>query len=219
MKKKIKLIALGIAIVIILGTAAWYSQTLGNKATAIRVACIGDSITEAFGYPEELSVRLGVNYTVGNFGVGGSTVSISSLKPYIYQTTFQYAKNFQPHIVVIMLGANDALPSNHKYNASFVEDYIALVEEFEALESKPEIWIVKPPPIFNDGQGLSTEFYAETVIPNVEAVANQTNLPAINVYSALMDYPQYLYDGVHPNAQGAKVIADEVYKAIVSQQS
>ena len=215
-----KLLAIGIAIMIVSGTAAVFIQTVGNKKSPsmpIRVACVGDSITNGTEYPNDLWVLLGANYTVGNFGVGGASVSLDSGKPYMNEPAFQDAKEFQPNIVIIMLGANDAQPDLHRFNATFVNDYLRLVGEFQALTSKPKIWIVKPPPIFNNGTGLSTEYFILNVIPSVEQVANEANLPIIDVYSALVNHSDYFSDGVHPDKDGSKLIANEVYKAIISK--
>jgi acyl-CoA thioesterase-1 len=223
MNKKIRLLAIVIAIMIVsTGIAAFILQTVGNKkppANLIRVACVGDSITEGTEYPDDLWMLLGANYTVGNFGVGGATVSLDAQKPYINETAFQNAKQFQPNIVIIMLGTNDARPDFHRFNASFVEDYIKLVRGFQALASKPQIWIVKPPPIFNNGTGLSTEFFSLNVIPAIERVANEADLPIINVYSTLTNHSDLFRDGVHPNSEGSKLIADAVYKAIIFQNN
>jgi lysophospholipase L1-like esterase len=42
------------------------------------------------------------------------------------------------------------------------------------------------------------------------------NLPEIDVYDALGDQPDSFIDGVHPNSQGASVIANEVYNSMDS---
>jgi acyl-CoA thioesterase-1 len=220
MNTKIKLLAVVAIMIVSLGIAAIVIQTVGNKknpAETIRVACVGDSVTEAFGYPDNLWRLLGANYTVGNFGVGEATVTHSSQRPYMNQTAFQEAKQFQPNIVVIMLGTNDARPDNEQYISSFVDDYKKLVDEFQALQSKPEVWIVKPPPIFHNGTGLSTEFFDSNVIPSIEQAAEQTDLPIIDVYSAFANHSDYLWDGVHPNSSGSRLIADEIYSAITSK--
>ena len=60
----------------------------------IRVACIGDSITQITNYPSELQTMLGTNYLVKNLGVSGSTVLNSSFRPYIQQEAFKNAKEF-----------------------------------------------------------------------------------------------------------------------------
>jgi lysophospholipase L1-like esterase len=184
--------------------------------TQIRVACIGDSITEGTGYVNDLSELLGGNYSVRNFGVGGATVSRESSKPYMNQTTFQEAEGFQPNIVVVMLGTNDAVATPTGQILNFTNDYEKLISEFQTLASKPEIWLVKPPPIFNDGTGLSTPYFVQEVIPRIEHVANETGLPLIDVYTPLLSHPEYFPDGVHPYGEGAQIIANEVFQAITA---
>ena len=96
----------------------------------------------------------------------------------------------------------------------FVEDYLVLIEKLQAFESKPRVWIVKPPPIFNETLGYSIEGLAKGVIPAIEEVARQSEVEIIDVYSALTD-SRYFLDGVHPNDEGAKVIARMVCQAVV----
>ncbi len=214
MNKKAKLLAIGVAILIAVVAGAFLVQMVQKQRSFIRVACVGDSITEGSDYPSELWMFLGSNYTVGTFGQGGTTVSLDAPTPYMQQAAFQEAKDFQPDIVVIMLGTNDALPAFQIYNAHFVKDYLRIISEFQALQSKPQIWLVLPPPIFHDGTGLSTEFFKQNIIPKIQEAANQTNLPTINVYVALTNHPECFPDGVHPNTEGSKLIAQEVYKAL-----
>lgn len=224
-KKNLGLLAIGSVILFISsGMTAYFILTAGNKnpsSDVIRVACVGDSLTQSTEYPYDLWMLLGTaNYTLGNFGVGSTTVSLNSETPYMNTSVFQSALEFQPNIVIIMLGTNDAQPSLHQYNTSFVDDYVKLVAAFQGLSSKPQIWIVLPPPIFSNQSGkISPEYFKLTVIPCIEQVANETNLQIINVYSALASYSNYFPDGVHPNEEGAKLIADEVYKAIISQNT
>jgi lysophospholipase L1-like esterase len=182
----------------------------------IRIACVGDSITEVSGYPSVLQSLLGDNYTVGNFGVSGSTVSLNSWKPYMDQPEFQSAEAFKPDIVVIMLGTNDDLIGLHQYDESFENDYAKLVTSFQQLQSKPQIWIAESPPIFSNSSDLSSDYLANTIIPKTEDLANQMNLPIIDVYNAFGNHTDYLQDGVHPNSQGAELIANEVYNMIGS---
>jgi acyl-CoA thioesterase-1 len=224
MKKKTTLMAIAIALVVLASPLAvlkivdsqnTHSQTssIGNS---IRVACVGDSITEGCGYPSDLQLLLGDNYTVGNFGASGSTVLLNSWKPYMDQPEFQSAKAFEPNIVIIMLGTNDDLMSLHQYNESFEHDYTQLITSFQQLQSKPQIWIALSPPIFSNSSDLSPTYLIDTIIPKTQDLANKMNLPTIDVYSAFGDRADYFKDGVHPNSQGAALIATEVYNAINS---
>jgi lysophospholipase L1-like esterase len=218
-KKTAKMTFLGIGITILLvssGLIVLSSRSGGNfrPVKALRVACVGDSITEGSGYPATLRMLLGTNYTVGNFGVSGSTVSLKSGKPYMNQTAFQKAKAFQPDIVIIMLGTNDASSAAYQYLESTDDDYKQLIAEFQALPGNQEVWLVKPPPIFNSGPGPNGTNLVQGVIPTIRQVATDLNLSTIDVYTAMANYPEYFPDGVHPDNEGAKVIATNVYEAI-----
>ena len=222
-RKKLVLWAVGLAILIVLsGVASLFMLHFGGKspsADKIRVACVGDSITNGTYYPYDLWMLLGSNYTVGNFGVGGTTASLDSESPYMNTSAFQNAKDFQPNIVIIMLGTNDANSLIRPNNGSFVNDYVRLVQEFQALPSKPTIYLVKPPPVFCNGTTPSAEYFRDNVIPTIEQAATQTNLPIIDVYSALANSSSYFRDGVHPNDEGAVLIANVIYEAITSQNT
>jgi hypothetical protein len=54
-----------------------------SSSQTIRIACIGDSLTELTIYPDELKrLLIGSNYLIGNFGACGTTVSLDSELPY-----------------------------------------------------------------------------------------------------------------------------------------
>jgi acyl-CoA thioesterase I len=224
MKKQTKLLAIVIAICLLVSPLAVFkiinSQNPTPRASAnivpIRVACVGDSITEVSGYPAKLQSLLGVNYTVSNFGSSGSTVSLNSWKPYMKQPEFQSAEDFQPDIVVIMLGTNDDLMGLHQYNESFENDYAKLVTSFQQLENNPDILIAKTPPIFSNRSDLSPTYLTDTIIPKTEDLAIKMDLPIIDLYSPFGNNSDYFEDGVHPNSQGAAIIANEVYNTMES---
>jgi lysophospholipase L1-like esterase len=183
-------------------------------AQVIRVACIGDSITQWSNYPEELQKMLGDGYIVGNFGVAGSAVTKSSDIPYMAQSAFEAAKAFQPQVVIIMLGTNDAKNVNYPNIGSFTGDYSELIDSYDSLPDDQQIYLVKPPPIYDNELGLDNSNLDEGVIPNIEQVANDKDLPTIDVNSVMIDHSEYFKDGVHPNSDGAEVIAATINDAI-----
>lgn len=185
----------------------------------IRVGCVGDSITQGTEYPNDLQILLGENYSVGNFGVGGATVTSNSDRPYVNEFAFQRAKQFLPNIVITMLGTNDAYPDFNPDIPNFVYDYGQLITAFQGLISKPKVWIVKPSPVFDDGTGISTENFETYIIPGIEQVASNMNLSIIDVFTPLLNYPKYFFDGVHPNSEGSQEIANIIYNAIMLQMS
>jgi acyl-CoA thioesterase-1 len=186
------------------------------RGRTIRVACVGDSITELTTYPTDLQELLGCNYYVREFGVTGSTVLANSYNPYIYQPKFQVAKEFRPDIVVILLGTNDARVGTYDSIDNFVADYKQLVSEVQELETNPKILLMTPPPLFENNLDLYNESLLECIIPGVEQVAEDLGLTTIDVYTPLAGHPECFVDGVHPNYDGARVIASRVYKAILT---
>jgi hypothetical protein len=109
MNNEVKLFSTGVMIFILLLSVAAYFTVDYASANPIRVACVGDSITEGSGYPFQLHMMLGSNYVVANFGVSGSTVSLDSAKPYMNESKFKEALDFNPDIVVIMLQTQKSL--------------------------------------------------------------------------------------------------------------
>ncbi|MGA3059823.1 MAG: GDSL-type esterase/lipase family protein [Candidatus Bathyarchaeia archaeon] len=218
MKKKLKLIAILIALMMSMLIIARFSPVSlqSNVPDPIRVACVGDSITEITEYPSDLQSLLGANYRVGNFGHSGATVSLNTWCPYMNQSEFEAAMEFQPEIVIIMLGTNDDHSWAYQYNDSFEHDYTALITSFQGLESNPQIWLVKPPPIFSNTSDLNNAYFMENIIPQIQDLANKLKLTTIDVNSAFGNHTDYFTDGVHPNSQGAEVLAKQVYNAINS---
>ncbi len=204
-----------LAFVCLLGTA-----TAEEK---IRVACIGDSITAGAGveggaknfYPAVLEKLLGEKYQVRNFGVSGRTLLSKGDFPYIKEKAYQNALAYKPNIVVIKLGTNDVKPQNWKFKDQFEADYTALIKSFQQLDSKPQVFLCVPVPVFGNGNfGITDEPVRTGVKPKVESLAKELNLPVIDLYKALSDKKDMFPDKVHPNAAGAKVMAETVAKAI-----
>ena len=108
----------------------WLDARQAPKTDAIRVACIGNSITDghgidmatAYGYPAMLQKKLGADYWVKNFGVSARTMLNKGDYPYMNEQAWRDALAFNPDIVVIKLGTNDSKPENWQYNTEFKQD-------------------------------------------------------------------------------------------------
>ncbi|MCW4009059.1 MAG: GDSL-type esterase/lipase family protein [Candidatus Bathyarchaeota archaeon] len=215
MKNSVKWFGAAVCIVVLAASlTAFFFETQSVAPNTTRVACVGDSITRDTDYPDILSTMLGANYTVGNFGVGRTTVSLDFNKPYMNQPLYQEALRFNPNIVVIMLGTNDAYLSEQQ-RSNFINDYKVLIASFQSLSAQPEIYIVIPPPAFNNTMGLPPTILDDEVIPLVNQTAAELGLPTIDIYTPLLGNPQAFKDGVHPNTEGSQVVASEIYKAII----
>ncbi|HUV63811.1 MAG TPA: SGNH/GDSL hydrolase family protein [Sedimentisphaerales bacterium] len=188
----------------------------------IRVACVGDSITYGSSinnrlrnsYPAQLGKMLGEKWQVRNFGVGGATLLKKGDKPYWKQKAFEGILAFNPHVVVIKLGTNDTKPQNWKFKDEFAGDYAAMIERFAALPSKPRVWLCYPVPAYPERWGISDATIKNEVIPLIAGVARREHVPIINLYTPLSGRPGLFPDLIHPNAEGAHLIAKEVYVAL-----
>ena len=189
----------------------------------VRVACIGDSITQGSGaekgksYPTQLQGLLGESWVVGNFGVSGRTLLKKGDFPYWKEAAYQKALAFKPDVVVIMLGTNDTKPQNWKHEAEFVADYTELVKSFQALESKPRVYLCRPCPVPEPGNFGIHEAGVKEQIPRLDALAAEMKLGVIDMHAALADKPQCLPDRVHPNTEGAGEMAKAAFTALTGK--
>lgn len=191
----------------------------------IRVACVGDSITYGAGveprelnnYPAVLGRLLGEKYEVKNFGLNGATLLKKGDLPYWKTQEFDRANAYQPDIVVIKLGTNDSKPQNWKHKEQFATDARALVEHFQALPSKPKVFVCLPVPVYQDKWGINEPVVKSEVIPTLQQVAKDMKLPTIDLYSALSGKEALFPDKIHPNAAGAKVLAETVAKVLAGK--
>lgn len=179
----------------------------------VRVACIGDSITQGSGaaqgksYPSQLQEILGPSWLVGNFGVSGRTLLKKGDHPYWKEKAYQNALASKPDVVIIMLGTNDSKPQNWKHEAEFIPDYQELVKSFQALESKPRIYVCRPCPVPEPGNFGINETAVKEEIKRLDAMAKEMKLGVIDMHAALADKPHLLPDRVHPNTEGAGEMA------------
>ena len=193
-----------------------------NFAEPVRVACVGDSITEGAGtdgnaYPEQLQALLGDEWKVGNFGVSGRTMLRKGDHPYWNEKAYQDAMEFKPDVVIIKLGSNDTKPQNWVHVEEFENDCRDLVKSFLALESKPRVFLCRPVPVFGQGNFDITEENLQQLMPRIEAVAAELNVGVIDMHAALADKPEMIPDLVHPNAEGAGEMARTAYAALTGK--
>jgi lysophospholipase L1-like esterase len=221
MKTKRKtILAVSIAILVIaLSLVVVFSENLASTGADVklaRVACLGDSITNMTSYPADLQALLGKNSVVGNFGYNGATINFNSDRTYYFSDEFHNARSFLPTTVIIMLGTNDARINVNQQINRFIGDYEHMISRIENFSSAPQIFLVVPTPIFNNTLDLNSTILTEQVIPLIQQVANSLDLRLIDVYTPLLNHPEYFPDGVHPNSEGAQIIADTIYDAINS---
>jgi len=207
--------------------ASTWSACEAAREAPKRIACVGDSITYGAAikdrtkncYPAQLGRMLGEKFEVRNFGVNGATLLKKGDKPYWKLKAYANARDFQPEVVVIKLGTNDSKPRNWKHKEEYVADYVALIESFRKLGSKPVVWLCYPVPAYPGRWGITDKVMKEEVMPRLDEVAKKSGCKVIDLYSALSDKKEMFPDLVHPNAKGATLIAEAVSSAIKAGKS
>ncbi len=190
----------------------------------VRVACVGDSITAGGGtspensYPAQLGRMLGAGWEVKNFGVGGAALLNHGDLPYQKQSAHELALEFQPNIVVIMLGSNDSKPQNWRFKDEFIADFEDLINQFAKLPSRPRIFICRPPIVPGIGNYGVNEKGVLEEIPMIDKIAGAEKARVIDMHAALQNHPELLPDRAHPNDAGATILAQTVYRALTGKE-
>lgn len=218
-----------------------------NKNEPIRIACIGDSITEGVGsssyatdaYPSQLyqqAVEAGEYVIVSNYGSSGAKVLDYEGKPYNEGLAYTLSMHeTDADYVIIGLGTNDARMTTHTYGMSdrFYEEYKALLEGYGEL---PETDIV-----FNTSAIYRRDYRCVATVSNIHPLQKkaQQELAAeaktadkdvqytfIDLYALTLEDMitvedgsyTYFNDSVHPNATGyEKVYAPTILNAIFGE--
>lgn len=193
---------------------------IDEKPTTI--ACVGASITFGLGlpsrreecYPAVLGRLLGERCRVRNFGYSGATAGRETNEPYWQTPSMTAATRFEPQVVVLMLGTNDAQVANLPAAPTFERDYAELIEHFRLLDSRPDIVTISPPPVFEPLPAIDIEVLDTAIRPAVERLAGELGLPLVDAYEPLRGHPEWFPDNLHPNADGARVIAERVAEVL-----
>ncbi len=152
------------------------SQTGFAQEKVTKVAIIGNSITEGTflknpsenSYPGQLAKMLPAGWEVGNFGVSGRTMLKKGDFPIWKEQKFKNALNFQPNMVVIMLGTNDSKPYNWVHGDDFYADYISMIDTFENLPSHPKVIVCYPPKAFTHAYNINDSVIHDEIIPIIQ---------------------------------------------------
>jgi acyl-CoA thioesterase I len=173
------------------------------------IVALGDSLTAGFGvlpdeaYPALLEARLrreGYAYRVVNAGVSGDT-SAAALR------RVDWVLRAQPSIVIVALGANDGL--RHQSVTAMRDNLIEIVRRLRAARVTVLLAGMRVPP--NYGSEYARAFAA--VFPEV---ARTTGAPLLAfLLDGVAGDPRLNQpDGIHPTAEGQRIIADKLWPGL-----
>jgi lysophospholipase L1-like esterase len=197
----------------------WLNARQTPKPDAIRVACIGNSITDghgidmatAYGYPAQLQQLLGKDYWVKNFGVSARTMLNKGDYPYMNEMAWKDAQAFKPDIVIIKLGTNDSKPENWQYGKEFKKDLQQMVNALKPAK----IYLCTPIPAFKSTWNINDDVIVKEIIPIQQKVAKENGLQIIDLHTLYAnDGDKMLDDGIHPDGKGARRMAEIISAAI-----
>ncbi|MBQ2589934.1 MAG: alpha/beta hydrolase fold domain-containing protein, partial [Prevotella sp.] len=217
----------------------WLKARKTPKPDAMKVACIGNSITDGhgidvatqFGYPALLQQMLGDNYWVKNFGVSARTMLNKGDNPYMNEMAWKDAVAFNPDIVIIKLGTNDSKPQNWQYGAEFKNDLKQMITTLRPdlaqpqkkkgkkskniLPAKPQIILCTPIPAFKSTWNINDSIIANSIIPIQQEVAREYGLQVIDLHTLFADKSDLVQsDGIHPNEKGVKRMAEIIAETL-----
>ena len=189
-----------------------------------RVACIGDSITWGFtllnpwkqGYSALLQEKLGKEYEVRNFGYNDASARFDADTPYVNKRVYRESLEWNPDIVLLMLGTNDTKTRNWDPDI-FRRDYRRIVDSYLELPSGPRVILIAPIRIFPvmgiPILGVHPETMEEGVRPAIREIADGMGLELVDLKDLFID-TKYCRDGVHPQKTGARMLAEAIWSAV-----
>ena len=206
-----------------------------NAVERVRVACIGDSITYGTGlanravdsYPRRLQdlldARFPGRYEVRNFGNPGRGVYLDTFRGkekrgYRFMKEHAEALAWQPDIVISNLGINDIghYPEERdgrRARGTFVRDYLTLLDDYRKLSSKPKLFIWTRLGPLTPRHSCFNSRAPFQMVRDLTAVARRSGATGLDLLTPFLPNPEpYLTkDGIHPNPEGAKLVAEAVF--------
>lgn len=220
--------------------------TADSSEKALRIMCIGDSITwgtgtsaasglQAFNYsyPAQLQTKYGDTAVVGNFGFPGSRgsaptehITATSLSSSYYgSTAYNLSLGFSPDVIVIALGTNDYGNSVYQYTEHIYKYGMEkMIESYHTAFPDAVIYLstaLNRDSTAASGTNSNRSYTAFNIVAMQKEIADAYSyVTLIDTHTSLYDYLSSTYfcsDLLHPNNTGYTVLANEIYKGINGQ--
>lgn len=215
-----------------------FAALAAHSSDAVKVACIGDSITYGLGladrakesYPAQLQKLLDEfepgKYEVRNFGNSGRGIYLDSMRGsekrgFRYMPEHKAALEWKPDIVVCNLGINDCGEYIKEYTGGrkrgqFEGDYLALLDDYRKANSNAKFYIWTKLSPLAEGQKFYRSPEPFLMQADLEAVAKKMDAVGLDMQEPLREKMDEISarDKIHPNAEGAKIIAETTFEAV-----
>ena len=184
------------------------------------IVCMGDSITAGYGvytddemYSAYLQTLLGDRARVEAYGTPGETLHEAS----VYRSP---ALDAGADMVLLQFGTNDASPALFRPDA-FRESAENLLDTHIDALGADNVAFLLPPCVFPAGGdiasfGMSSETLAQVREILTEICADK-GIAVVDLYSVTCDHPEWFPDGVHPDADGNRAIAEAIFETLFSE--
>ncbi|HVR02806.1 MAG TPA: GDSL-type esterase/lipase family protein, partial [Polyangia bacterium] len=171
---------------------------ISSKASAvIKVSCIGasnfsgDGSSTGHHVPDELGIALGANYVVKNLGVSGTVALFQGDLPYWNGLPgdlphLKPALDSAPDIAIFWFGGNDAKAQNWTtHKDEFIPNYEETLRRFQALPSKPKLFIFKSM-VIHDVEGIPKTVLEMEVLPKIDIISADTGAFVVPYHDAFI---------------------------------
>lgn len=193
-------------------------------------------------YPSILQQLLGDKYEVYNKGVSGSCATNTCNEqgqlvgmPYPRQPRYAEALAIKGDIYILMLGTNDAQDGRYddmegqdpcniliQYADQFPYYMQCIINDIRMANEQAVIYLVKPVPVRKCIWRKHQQKYLDRLLPCYATLVEENkNMHLIQLFEVFCNYKEapidelYQEDGLHPNAKGARLIANVIYHGLL----
>lgn len=184
-----------------------------ENPAAFRIVMLGDSLTAGFGLPQSAALPEQVEALINsetrpveiiNAGVSGDT-SAGGLARYDWSVSAA-----DPDMLILALGANDYLGG---LNPALTRDNLTAILDRARADGLLVLLVGLSTRSSDSDDPLAAQFGA--IYPELATVYDVPLHPGL--LSPIFDQPKYLLpDGLHPNAEGIKIIAKPLAETVRS---